>query len=125
MGSSISNELSEAWKFTSAKEAEIEKKNAPNEILGDISEIEDIESDKGKLRLANLTQKLRELNGDNEDNSGFKIKAVLPWDEVQTQEQKRKVKNIIYALSKESDLLSREVDELEYDFDFKMEMYAY
>ena len=125
MGSSISNELSEAWKFTSAKEAEIEKKNAPNEILGDISEIEDIESEKGKLRLANLTQKLRELNGDNEDNSGFKIKAVLPWDEVQTQEQKRKVKNIIYALSKESDLLSRELDELEYDFDFKMEMYAY
>jgi hypothetical protein len=55
MGSSISNELSEAWKFTSAKEAEIEKKNAPNEILGDISEIEDIESEKGKLRLANLT----------------------------------------------------------------------
>jgi hypothetical protein len=28
-------------------------------------------------------------------------------------------------LSKETELLSREIDELEYDFDFNMELYAY
>lgn len=106
-------------------EVEQEKKNAPSDILQEIDNIKDIESDTGKELLASLTTKLKALNGDSEDQTGLQIKTTLPWEELNTPELQRQVKQHVYTLAKEQDLLSREIDELEYYFDFDLEMYAY
>ena len=53
------------------------------------------------------------------------MKCLLPWDEVSAPELKKKVRTFIYSLAKEQETLSREIDELEFEFDFRLDMYAY
>lgn len=65
------------------------------------------------------------LAGDSEDQSGLQLKTALPWDEMTTAESKKQMRKHVYNLAKETDLLSREIDELEYKFDFDIEIYAY
>lgn len=68
---------------------------------------------------------MRVLAGDSEGQSGSSIKTTLPWDELAQLDNKKQLRKHIFALSKETDLLSREIDELNYQFDFDLNMYAY
>ena len=72
-----------------------------------------------------MTNDLRALAGDSEGQSGSSIKTTLPWDELASSENKKQLRKHIFALSKETDLLSREIDELIYQFDFDLNVYAY
>lgn len=53
------------------------------------------------------------------------MKTVLPWEELASAENKKEMRKHVFTLSKETDLLSREIDELEFLFDFNLDVYAY
>jgi hypothetical protein len=69
---------------------------------------------------------LRSLSGDSEENTGLKIKLLMPWEEcVSNQENQKTIKEFIFELSKNELLLQRELDELEFDFNFDRTLYSY
>ncbi len=69
-------------------ELDLEKQNAHKELLEEIDRITDIETEPGHTKFEQCTQKLKELSGDSEDNSGLKLIVSLPWDSVATPELK-------------------------------------
>ena len=124
MGQTLTG-MSEAHDEIAKKEEELEKANAHYELLEWIDCIKKIEDEPGKSKLEEYTQKLKALTGDSEDQSGLKLKTALPWDEMTSAAHTKEMKKHIYSISKETDLLSREVDELEFNFDFDMEEHMY
>lgn len=114
----------ESYNDASKLEEEVLKENLPLDLLDRIASIEDINSERGKQTHEDCVKQLRGLLGDSEQMSGFQTKLQLPWEEVSHENQKA-VKDFCDALSKNDNLLSREIDELEHEFKFNKLFYAY
>jgi len=101
--------------------------NRPYELLNSIQDIDDLDSETGKKRYNRYFSELKTLGGDTEDNSGLRIKLIMPWEEcVSNNENQKLVKEFCFELSKTGEmLLQREVDELKYEFNFEKTFYAY
>ena len=123
MGGAITTVV-ESYNEAHKMEEEVLAANLPLELLDRIASIEDINSERGKERHEDCVKQLRTLLGDSEQMSGFQTKLQLPWEEVSHENQKA-MKDFCDSLSKNDSLLSREVDELEYDFQFDKIFYAY
>lgn len=68
---------------------------------------------------------MKELTGDEDAAKAINIKTTLPWQEVTSSEIGKDIRKHIFSLPKEDDLLCREEDELELEFNFQMELYSY
>lgn len=66
-----------------------------------MQDVNDFESEKGKAKVALLKEKLKRLNGDEEDGSSRIMKLDLPWEIPATDEIRREVKKDIFALGYE------------------------
>jgi|688.fasta_scaffold989279_2 hypothetical protein len=49
----------------------------------------------------------------------------LPWENIGSPEVAREVKKSVFSLGYDSDLMSREADELDYEFRFDWKVYGY
>ena len=95
------------------------------EILDQIQDIEEVESEHGKKRLEWYLQRLRKLNGDIEDGSANAMILSLPWESIGSPEVAREVKKSVFSLGYDIDLMSREADELDHQFRFDWKVYGY
>lgn len=66
-----------------------------------MQDVNDFENEKGKAKVALLKEKLKRLNGDEEDGSSRIMKLDLPWEIPATDEIRREVKKDIFALGYE------------------------
>lgn len=118
----IQTTLTESFDSASKLEAQMEKENAPFELLDKINKIEDLESDKGKARHARLFAQLKAVNGGDEEDASsgsIRMKLQLPWEECRGGQDNQNIfKDFVLELCKKTNLLQREEDELEYDFKF-------
>jgi hypothetical protein len=62
-------------------EEQMANDNRPFELLNLISDIEDLDTEQGKKRYNRYFGELKTLGGDSEDNTGFRIKLMMPWEE--------------------------------------------
>jgi hypothetical protein len=117
----------ESYTNATKLEEQMGVQNRPFELLNLIQDIEDLESENGKKKFNRYFSELKTLGGDSEDNSGLRIKLIMPWEEcVANQENQKLVKEFCFELSKTGEmLLQREVDELKYEFNFDKTFYAY
>ena len=107
------------------EESKLEQSTAYLEILDEIQDIEDINSEKGKASIERRREKLRKLNGDEEDGSASAMKLAMPWEVQSKEEVSREIKKSVFALGYEQDLLCREADELDHQFVFDWKIYGY
>lgn len=66
-----------------------------------MQDVNDFETEKGRAKVALLKEKLKRLNGDEEDGSSRIMKLDLPWEIPATDEIRREVKKDIFALGYE------------------------
>lgn len=59
---------------------------------------DDIESDRGKARLDRLLQKIKRLNGDNEDGQSNVMRTDMPWENIGSADVAREIKKCVFAL---------------------------
>jgi hypothetical protein len=80
------------------EENKLEQATAHLEILDQIQDIEEVESEHGKKRLEWYLQRLRKLNGDIEDGSANAMILSLPWESIGSPEVAREVKKSVFSL---------------------------
>ena len=103
MGGAFSEE---GWNELAFEETKMAAEEREANLLEKMYMINDIESENGQNLFRFIGQKLKESGGDAESGKSPRL-TDLPWENLETKDQEKRVRKGIFGLSKEADLLTQ------------------